>query len=296
MKKINIVLPDGSMMDKITALFSRAGMPITANNQRTKEASVDCEFIGKIIFQRPPEIPQYVAGGLFDIGFVGQDWLAESDLDLPVLLKLPIGRKTNNPVKIALAAENSRGFNNVTDLPRDCRVATEYLNLAQKFFCEKGRPDIKVFRSYGNTEHKIGLGLAEAIVDVVESGESLRENRLEIVCEVMRSNVVIVANVDSLADKSKEPYLKCFAKLIGGAFQASKYVMLTANVPKTVFGKACAIMKGLKGPTYSPLAETGWFALQSIVPRKKEQTAINDLLQIGVTDIIVNRDIPLVME
>ena len=184
----------------------------------------------------------------------------------------------------------------MADLPPNCRVATEYLKLAKKFFCEKGRPDIQVFRSHGNTEHKIGLGLAEAIIDVVESGESLRENQLKIICEVISSSsIVVAANADSLANDGKEPYLKCFAKLIGGAFQASKYVMLIANVPETVFNEACAIMGGLKDPTYSPLTKIGWFALQSIVPREQEQVVIKNLLQIGVTDIIVNRNIPLVM-
>jgi ATP phosphoribosyltransferase len=283
------------MMKKIIALFSRAGMEIVIKNGRTKEATTDSDFIGRIVFQRPPEIPQYVASGLFDIGFVGQDWLADSALNLPILLKLPMGRKTNDSVKIVLATEQDSGYKNLDSLPPKCRVVTEYLGLAKRFFYEKGRPDIRVFRSYGNTEHKIRLGLAEAIIDIAESGESLKENQLIAIHEVMRSNIAIVANVNSFADETKKPYLECFAKIINGAFQASRYVMLVANVREADFKKSCEIMGGLKGPTYSPLATKGWFSIQSIVPREKEQETIRNLMQIGVTDILINREIPMIM-
>lgn len=296
MDKIDIVLPDGSMMEKIMDLFLRAGMPITLKSKRTKEAIVDSKFIGRIVFQRPQEIPELIEKGLFDAGFVGQDWIKESMVILPKLLSLPMGRKLDAPVKIVLAARQRDSFKHVDDLPPNCRVATEYVKLAKNFFYEKGRPDIQVIASYGNTEHKIGLGLADAIVDVVESGESLKENGLEIVQEIMDSNIVLAANPNSYADQNKRLRLKHLAKIINGAFQASRHVLLVANAPKELQKKASNIMAGLKGPTRSKLVyPKGWVALQSVVLRENEESIIYELDKIGVEDIFVIRDIPMLM-
>lgn len=138
-------------------------------------------------------------------------------------------------------------FRRVEDLPQNCEVATEYVHLIQRFFADRGRSDIEVVPSFGNTEHKIRFG-ATAIVDVAESGDSLKENQLKIIHEIMESNTVVVANPKSLADESKRPYIDCFIRLINGAFQASKYVMLVANVPENVLDETSRIIGGLKGP------------------------------------------------
>ena len=225
---------------------------------------------------------------------MGEDWIANWGYSFPVLLKLPIGRAGKKPVKIVLAVKKESNIKTIEGLPAECEIATEYVQLAKRFFFDKGRPDIRVVPSYGNTEHKVEFG-ATGIIDVTESGDSLRENGLEIICEIMESNTVIVANPESFADKNKRPFIDCFVQLINGAYQASTYIMLVANVPGRVLKEAVRIIGGLKGPTISPLAVEGWFALQSIVLRENEHKIIFDLLRIGVTDIIVNREISLVM-
>ncbi len=294
MSQIDIVVPDGSMQEVIIGLLAKAGLPVMIEKERTKEGKVGVDWIKRIAFQRPQEIPHYLKNGHFDIAIVGEDWIANWGYEFPVLLKLPIGRSGNEPVKIVLAASQDSNFRWVEELPQGCEVATEYVQLAQRFFYDKGRMDIHVIPSYGNTETKVRFG-ATAIIDVTESGDSLRENQLESICEIMESNTVIVANSESLTDESKRPYIDCFVRLINGAYQASKLVMLTANVPEQVLNDASRIIGGLKGPTRSPLAVQGWFALQSVVRREDEQKVIFELLQIGVTDIIVTRDIPLIM-
>jgi len=294
MSQISIVVPDGSMQEVIINLFAKAGLLIVIEKKRTKQGKVGVSWIYLVAFQRPQEIPQYLKNGHFDLAIVGEDWIANWGYDFPVLLKLPVGRSGNKPVRIVLAVKKESNLRNVEDLPIGCEVATEYVQLVQRFFSEKGRPDICVVPSYGNTEHKIGFG-ATAIVDVTKSGNSLRENGLEIIYEIMESSTVIVTSPESLADKSKRSFIDCFVQLINGAYQASKYAILTANVPEQMFNEAVQIIGGLKGPTISPLAVQGWFALQSVVLRENEQKIIFDLLQIGVTDIIVNREISLVM-
>ena len=295
MSQIDIVVPDGSMQEVIVGLFAKAGLPVVIEKRRTKEGKVGVDWIKRVAFQRPQEIPNYLKNGHFDVAIVGEDWIANWGYEFPVLLKLPIGRSGNKPVKIVLAVNQASDFRRVEELPQNCEVATEYVQLVQRFFIDLGRNDIKVVPSFGNTEHKIGFG-ATAIVDVTESGDSLEENQLEIICEIMESNTVVVANPESFADESKRPYIDCFIRLINGAFQASKRVMLVANVPENVLDEASRIIGGLKGPSCSPLVGVkGWFALQSVVAREDEQKGIFELLQIGVTDILVNRDIPLIM-
>lgn len=293
MKPISIVAPDGSMQDAITGLFAKAGLPVTIAKKRVKEGKVGVEWIEKVAFQRPQEIPQYLDRGHFDVAIVGEDWLANYGCDFPVLLKLPIGRSGNKPVKIVLAVKEDSNIRTIEDLPQGCEVATEYVQLVGRFFAEKGRPDIVVLHSFGNTEHKIKFGAA-AIVDVTESGDSLEDHRLRAVCQIMESNTVIVANPRSLADEAKRPYIDYFVQLIKGAYQASRYVLIVANVPEKALEEASQIMDGLKGASHSVIKD-GWSALQSFVLKTNEHDVIFKLLQIGVTDIAVIRDIPLIM-
>lgn len=295
MSQLDIVVPDGSMQEVVLGLFVKAGLPVVIEKKRTKEGRVEVGWIKRVAFQRPQEIPHYLNAGHFDVAIVGEDWVANWGYEFPVLLKLPVGRRGDKPVKIVLAVRRDSNFRRVEDLPPGCEVATEYVQLVQRFFRGLGRNDIKVIPSFGNTEHKIGFGAA-AIVDVTESGDSLRENQLEVISEIMESSTVIVANSKSLADESKRPHIDCFVRLVNGAFQASKHVLIVANVPENVLDEAARIIGGRKGPSCSPLVGVPeWFALQSVVAREDEQKIIFNLLQIGVTDIFVNRDIQLIM-
>lgn len=293
MNSIDIVVPDGSMQEAVTSLLSRAGLTVTVPSKRVKEGKVSVEWIKRIAFQRPQEIPHYLNNGHFDVAIVGEDWIANWGYDFPVLLKLPIGRSGNKPVRIVLAVKQDNDICRATDLPKGCEVATEYVQLTKSFFAKIGRLDVIVVPSYGNTEHKVRFG-ATAIVDVTESGESLQENHLKVIEGIMESNTVIVANPTSFADETKQSYIDCFVRLINGAFQSSKYVMLIANVPEEVLNEASSIIGGLKGASRSTIGNR-WFALQSIVLKTSEQDVIFKLLQIGVTDIVVIRDIPLIM-
>lgn len=283
MTALNVVIPDGSMQDTVTKLLVKAGFDV----------KIDLSWIS-FVPQRPQEIPNYLKNGFFDAGIVGEDWIADWGYNFPVLLKLPIGRSGKKAVRIVLAVKQDSGFRTVQDLPKFCTVATEYVKLTERFFAEAGREDIQVMSSYGKTEQKIQFG-ASAIVDITESGKSLKENGLVIISELMESNTVLVVNQTSYYDTEKRTYIDCLTALLRGAYQASQYVMLIANVPASVVKEASKIIGGLKGASCSPLMTEGWFALQSIVLREKEQTVIFELLQIGVTDIIVNRDIPLIM-
>src|SRR3989339_2153546 len=139
MNQIDIVVPDGSMEEVVAGLFAKAGLSITIEKKRTKEGKVGVDWIRRVVFQRPQEIPHYLKNGHFDVGIVGEDWIANWGYEFPVLLKLPIGRGGNKPVKIALAVSQDRGFRRVEDLPQNCEIATEYVQLTEKFFSGLGR-------------------------------------------------------------------------------------------------------------------------------------------------------------
>ncbi len=292
--KISIVLPDGSMEEPIKALFARAGLPIVVGKKRTKEGRIDVPWIERVVFQRPQEIPAYINRRHFDVGIVGEDWVANWGLHLPTLLTLPIGRGGNKPVRIVLAVNAESGITDIHQLHFGAEIATEYVLLVEKFVAGQGREDLRVTHSVGNTEHKIRFG-ADAIVDVTETGDSLRENGLTIIAEIMTSNTILVANEESFGDTAKHTLMDCLARLLWGAHEASKYVMITANVPSEVYHEAGEIMGGLKGPTVSPLLTEGWSAFQSVVLKERESKIIMGLLDIGVTGIVVNRHIDMVM-
>ncbi len=290
--KLSIVVPDGSMQEAIMSLFAKAGLTVTVSKERTKEGLVAVDWIEKVVFQRPQEIPHYLNNGHFDVAIVGEDWIENWGYKFPVLLKLPIGRNGNESVKIVLAVGTWSSISKLQDLPPGSEIATEYVELAKRFFAEQ-KMIIRVVPSFGNTEHKVRYG-ATGIIDVTESGESLRENNLKIIHTIMESQTVIVTTEEALS--TKKFYIDTFTRLVHGAAQAARCVMLTANVPEEILDRASSIIGGLKGPTCSPLLNVDrWFSLQSIVPRSDEHKVILELLKIGVTDIIVNRDIPLIM-
>jgi ATP phosphoribosyltransferase len=293
---INVVAPDGSMFEPISNLLERAGLKVEVEGDRNKVGTVPSViWIGSFAFQRPYDIPRRLQRGLFDVAIVGEDWLKNWGLEFPVLLKLPMGRGGNKPVKIVLAAKE-QAFQKPSDLPQGCIVATEYVQLATDYFAELGRQDIVVEWSPGNTEDKIEWGDAVAIVEVTESGRSLKVHGLAIIDEIMESNTVVVANAESLKDSEKQASINCFRRLIEGAYRATFNVVMTANVPEAVINEATRIIGGLKGPSRSPIQGLpGWYALESVVPRTREVPVVFELLQLGVTDIIVNRDSALIM-
>jgi ATP phosphoribosyltransferase len=228
------------------------------------------------------------------VAIVGEDWLANWKYDGEILLKIPIGRGGNEAVKIVLAVDKDSGVTKLQDLPLNCSIATEYVQLAEDFFKKNGREDIDVIPSWGGTETKTRFGAA-GIIDVTESGESLRANNLEIIQTIMTSCTVVVANKKALEVKEKQPLIDYFVRLLSGAVQASRYIKMIANVPDGKLTKAAEIIGGLKGPTVSPLIDHGMFAIESFVLKENEQYIIFALLQEGITDIAVERDIPLIM-
>jgi ATP phosphoribosyltransferase len=280
---------------KVMELFGKAGLPIRFEAERSNIGKVDVQWISQVVFERPQEIPDFMAEGYFDVAIAGEDWLADCNLGFPTLLSMAIGRKSNRAVNIIMAVSKENPAQTPNDLPSKSIVATEYARLAEKFFRIIDRPDIIIKPSYGNTEAKIRYG-TDGIIDVTETGSSLEANGLKIIGTIMKSNTVIIANPKSLEDEKKWLKIDWFARLIEGAYIASVYMGITANVPETLLDRAAKIIGGLKGPTRAPLhGPEGWYALNSFVPKKEWDLISFELLQIGVEDIVPTWEIPCVM-
>lgn len=290
---LNIVVPDKSMENRVKELFQKAGLPINLA-ERSNIGSVEAQWINQVVFERPQEIPDLMAEGLFDAAIVGEDWLADWGFSFPTLLSMAIGREKNRAVKIVMAVPEKSPVKAPIDLPIGSKVSTEYVRLALKLFSGLGRNDIIVKPSCGNTEAKIRYGIS-GIIDVTETGKSLKANGLKVIHTLMESNTLVIANPASLKNEKKRPKIKWFARLIEGAYVAITYMGIVANVPEKLVDQAAEIIGGLKGPTCAPLWAKGWYSLSSIVPKEEWDKISYRLLEIGVDDIIPTWDIPCVM-
>lgn len=272
-------------------ILERAGIPLDLN-PRTKQAKPEIPWIESISQQRPQEIPLYLKEGYFDLGIVGQDWLANWQVVLPQLMTVAIGRGGGR-VKIVVAAPQDSGIKNPTDYYDGLKVATEYMMLAEQYFGGLGIV-AKIIPSYGNTEQKVLYG-ADVIIDVTETGNSLRQNGLEIVDIVMESSMALVARNEVLEDPQLRDCVEYFVCIFKGAVVAESYIRVEANVPVEFRDEASAILKGMKGATVSPLEREGWISMTSYVKKSDEACVVFDLVKLGVKDIAVIRDIPLLM-
>ncbi len=290
---IRIVGPDGSMGNWFADLLCKIGLEVDFSG-RTKKGTTNVPWIESVTLQRPQEIPLYLEQGYFDVAPVGQDWLANYDLPLVELMTIPVGRSADRPVRIVLAVPEDSDWTSVNDIPPMTVVATEYYELARRYFRSKHKK-VKLIRSWGNTEHKVLYG-AQAIVDVTETGNSLKENHLKIIETIMVSNMAIVANPDSLKNEQKAEYINHFVAMVKGTLLADKYVRIEANVPESLIEVAAKILGGLKGATISLVTTAGWISMTAYVPKNIEYQIIFDLTKIGVTDIAVIRQIPFIMQ
>jgi ATP phosphoribosyltransferase len=217
MNKLKIAVPDGSMEKRILDLFESAGIAIKIENERQKIGTVDCPMIESVTFMRPQEIPVYLEKGYFDMAIVGEDWLRNWQSCAKILTRLPVARKTLQPVRVVLVVEDSSNCISIETLKKNAKIATEYVELAKSIVTERGRDDIEIIRSYGGTERKVKFG-ADAVIDITETGESLVANKLKIIEELMQSYTVIVLRNDLCDNAAKRMLAIKIASILEEAF------------------------------------------------------------------------------
>jgi ATP phosphoribosyltransferase len=280
---IDIAIPKGSLQNQTLQLFEQAGLEIK-RTEREYSARIDDPRIGKVKILRPQEIPLYVANGYFDLGISGTDWIAESGANVVKVTELNYGKQGPGKVKVVLAVPEGRDIRTASDIPPGSRVATEYPNLTRAYFGDLGIPEENQY-SYGATEAKVPE-LTDVVVDLTETGSTLRKNGLKIVDVILESTSELIANKRSWENKEKQEEILAVETLLSAVIRARGKVLLDMNVPEDKMEEVIAMLPSMKNPTISKLYNSGYYAVESVVDRSKVNLLIPLLKKAGAEDIL----------
>src|SRR3954469_12887620 len=259
-KKLKLGIPKGSLQDATIALFERAGWRIFANGRRYFHSVDDVEI--DVMLVRAQEMARYVEHGALDAGLTGNDWVLENQHDVEYVTSLTYSKQSRQKVKWVLAVPEDSPFQKPEDLAGKI-IATELVEYTKRYFAEKNIP-VKVEFSWGATEVKPPT-LADAIVEVTETGSSLRANRLRIIETLMESETQLIANKHSYKDDWKRKKIENIALMLNAAIAAQGRVGLMMNAPKDALDKIVQQLPALNSPTISHLSDPNWVALNTIL-------------------------------
>src|ERR1700685_916743 len=279
---LSLVLPKGSLEKPPPDLFDAADLTVRRASDRDYHASIDDPRIDRVRFLRPQEIPSYLEGGLFDIGITGRDWITETQADIVSLGELQYSKATSNPVRVVLAVQDSAPWQSVADLPEGIRISTEFPSLTERFLTQHGIKAM-VVPSYGATEAKVP-DIVDAIVDLTETGSSLRKNGLRILETLLTSYTEFVACAAAYADPAKRAAMEDITLLLKGAIQARGNVLLKLNVAADKLDAVTAMLPALSSPTVTALANAGMNAVETVGPKRGGNTLIPALEADGARD------------
>lgn len=278
---LRLGLPKGSLQQATFDLMQKAGFRFSSSS-RSYFPSVDDNEIEAILI-RAQEIARYVEDGVFDVGLTGKDWILETDSDVVEILDLVYAKQSMKPVRWVLAVPNSSDIQSVKDLEGK-RVATELVNMTKKYLADNGvTADVEF--SWGATEAKTPE-LVDAIVEVTETGSSLRANKLRIVETLLESTTKLVANKKSLEDPWKRKKIENIAMLLQGALNAENKVGVKMNLKKEDLEKVLEVLPAIRKPTVSTLTDPDWLALETVLDESEIKNLIPVLKDSGAEGII----------
>ena len=289
-KKLRIALPKGSLQDSTFALLEKAGFQFVVSSRSYYPVGDDPELDPMLI--RAQEVARYVEDGIFDAGLTGKDWILENRADVVEVMDLCYSKQSMRPCRWVLAVPEASPIQRVEDL-QGKRIATEVVKLTQDFLSARG-VEAEVEFSWGATEAKTP-DLVDAIVEITETGSSLRANKLRIVTEVLTTTPRLIANKSSYEDEWKRQKLEGLALLLKGAIEAEGLVGLKLNCPESELKAIVSVLPAMKKPTISYLTEKNWVALETILKESEVRTIIPALKRAGAQDIIeysLNKVIP----
>lgn len=279
--KIRLGIPKGSLQDSTIKLFKKAGFNIIVSD-RSYKPSVDDEEIECLLI-RAQEIPKYVEKGVLDLGLSGKDWIAETNADVKEIAELIYSKQGYQKVKIVLAVPEKSDIKKVEDL-KGKRIASELVNVTEKYLKEK-KIKAAVEFSWGATEIK-APDLVDAIVDLTETGNSLRANKLKVLDIIMESTTRLIANKNSLKNSWKNNKINEISLLLSSALVSENMVGLKMNVSTDKVKNIIKILPALRKPTVSKLADDEWIALDTIIEEKKAREMIPKLKKLGAEGIV----------
>lgn len=274
-------LPKGSLEESTKNLFAKAGWKITTSSRSYKPSIDDPELDGR--FVRAQEVSRYVEHGFFDCGLTGFDWIQENGSDVVEVMDLVYSRASVLKSRWVLCVPESSSVKTIADLAGK-RIATELLNTTKRFFEAKG-VQAEIEFSWGATEVKVP-DLVDAIVDITETGSSLRANKLRIVDTLLETNTKFIANKASWANPAKRKKIETIALLLRGALEAGTKVGLKLNAPKKALDNIVNCVPSLRNPTICPLSNQDWVALETIIDERVVREIIPLLKELGAEGIV----------
>ena len=281
---LKLVIPKGSLEAQTLRLFEDADLRVRRGSERDYHGTIDDDRVERVSILRPQEIPMYVQDGLFDLGITGQDWIAETGADLVELTTLTYAKTgTGHGTQVVLAVPNEHPADAAAEIPGGTRISTEFVSLTKRFFSDLGI-DVKVSWSFGATEAKVPE-IVDAIVDVTETGSTLRAHGMKIIATLLTSDPVLVANREAAADPGKRAAMHDLVTLLQGALAAEGRVLIKLNVGADLLDAVLAVVPSMKAPTVSPLADGG-YAIETVVEKRGVNRLIPQLKAAGASDIL----------
>ncbi len=282
-KVLRLGLPKGSLQEATFKMFKKAGFNVSLPSSRSYFPSIDDAEI-KPVLLRAQEMSRYVQEGALDCGITGNDWVLENKSDVVRVEELEYAKQSMNKVRWVLAVPQDSGIKSPKDL-KGKRIATELVGVTKEYF-KKLRVDVDVEFSWGATEVKVSAGLVDAIVELTETGSSLRANKLVEIATLCESTTQFIANRASYKDAWKKAKMEQIALLLKGAIAAEEKVGLKMNVRKENLLKVLAKLPALKNPTISSLSDGGWLAIETIIDERVVRVLIPELKKAGAQGII----------
>lgn len=282
MNQLILGIPKGSLQESTINLFRQSGWRISLSSRNyfpeINDPQISCSIC------RAQEMSRYVESGTFDVGLTGRDWIMENDSDVHVVADLIYSKVSQRPARWVLAVPMDSPVQDVGDL-RGKKVATELVNFTKRYFASKG-VDVRVEFSWGATEAKVIAGLCDAIVEVTETGATMRANGLRIVKELMQSNTQLIANHKAWEDLWKREKIEQISLLLQGALRAEDLAGLKMNVHESRVNEVIDILPSLNAPTVAHLYKSDWLSVETVISKNQVRELIPQLIKRGAEGII----------
>ena len=282
-KVLRLGLPKGSLQEATFKMFKKAGFNVGLSSERSYFPSIDDPQIEPVLL-RAQEMSRYVQDGALDCGITGNDWILENKSDVVRITDLVYAKQGLNKVRWVLAVPQDSRIRSIKGL-QGKRIATELVNVTRDYF-SRNKIKVEVEFSWGATEVKVSAGLVDAIVELTETGRSLKANKLTEIATLCESTTQFIANKNSYKDSWKRSKMEQIALLLKGAIFAEEKVGLKMNVKKQDLKKVLQRLPALRKPTISGLSEDGWFAIETIIDEKVVRVLIPELKKSGAQGII----------
>ena len=282
MKILKLGIPKGSLQNSTIHLFEKSGWKISVNDRSyfpdINDETIECTIC------RAQEMSRYVESGTIDAGLTGKDWTEENESDVVVVDDLVYSKVSQVPARWVLAVPADSKIKDLKDL-KGKKIATELVNFTRRYFLERDI-EVSVEFSWGATEGKVVSGLADAVVEVTETGSTIRAHGLKIIHELMKSNTQLIANRKSYEDEWKREKIGQIILLLKGALRAENMVGLKMNVSEDKLDNMISILPSLNAPTVAGLYNTKWMSVETVVEARVVRELIPKLIKAGAEGII----------